>query len=75
MDRLIELAESTGPLDELVEEVVVSLTALKLIDSALAAGRQEAWDFTSNLAKHDYFRRGDAFPDVEWRGYPRRDND
>ncbi len=39
MDRLIELAESTWPLDELVEEVVVSLTARKLIDSALAAGR------------------------------------
>ena len=75
MDRLIELAESTWPLDELVEEVVVSLTARKLIDSALAAGRQEAWDFTPNLARHAYIRRGDAFPDVERRGYLRHDND
>ncbi len=75
LDRLIELAECTWPLDVLADDVVASQKARKLIDSALAAGRQETWDFTPNLTRHNYVRRGDAFPDVERRGYLRYDED
>ena len=75
MDRLIELAEHTWPLDALAHEVAASQTARKLIDSALAAGRQETWDFAPNQTKHNYVRRGDAFPEVERRGYLRYNDD
>ena len=39
--------------------------------AALAVGREERWDFTPRpLAQNTgYVRRGDAFPEVEQRGY------
>lgn len=69
--RLTQLAEDTWPLDTLLEDVIRSQTERKLIDNALRMGREEIWDFTPRpLAQNSsYVRRGDAFPDVERRGY------
>lgn len=69
--RLTKLAEETWPLDTLLDEVIQSQTERKLIDNALRTGREEVWDFTPRpLAQNtSYVRRGDAFPDVERRGY------
>ena len=69
--RLTALAEDTWPLDQLAEDVLRSQTERKLIDSALATGREEIWDFTPRPLRQNtnYVRRGDAFPAVERRGY------
>ena len=66
--ELTKLAEASWPLDGLQDMVQRSQGARKLIDNALAQGRQEIWDHMPNLPQH-YVRRGDAFPDVERRGY------
>lgn len=69
--RLTELAETAWPLDTLADDVIASQVARKLVDAALAIGREEIWDFTPRpLAQNtNYVRRGDAFPTVERRGY------
>jgi len=69
--RLAALVEQTWPLDQLVDDVFRSQTARRLIDSALATGREETWDFTPRPLQQNtrYVRRGDAFPAVERRGY------
>ena len=70
-ERLTRLAEETWSLDTLPGEVVASQTARKLVDHALATGREELWDFTPRplTQNTNYVRRGDAFPTVERRGY------
>ncbi len=75
-ERLTQLAEDTWPLDSLLDDVIRSQTERKLIDDALRIGREEIWDFTPRpLAQNSsYVRRGDAFPDVERRGYLRPQN-
>lgn len=75
--RLTQLAESTWPLDTLLDDVIRSQTDRKLVDSALSVGREEKWDFTPRPLQQNtcYVRRGDAFPEVERRGYlPYRDS-
>ena len=69
--RLTQLAESTWPLDTLLDDVIRSQTERKLVDSALALGREERWDFVPKPLQQNtnYVRRGDAFPTVERRGY------
>jgi len=69
--RLTDLAERTWPLDRLLDDVVASQVARKLVDSALSRGREELWDFTPRplTQNTNYVRRGDAFPTVERRGY------
>ena len=69
--RLSALAEATWPLDTLLDDVIRSQTERKLIDTALAKGREEIWDFTPRplTQNTNYVRRGDAFPVVERRGY------
>ncbi|MFA3916632.1 choline-sulfatase [Ruegeria hyattellae] len=69
--RLAQLAEETWPLDSLLDDVVASQVARKLIDNALSTGREEIWDFTPRplTQNTNYVRRGDAFPTVERRGY------
>jgi len=70
-DRLTQLAEDTWPLDTLLDDVISSQIARKLIDTALSTGREEIWDFTPRplTQNTNYVRRGDAFPTVERRGY------
>jgi choline-sulfatase len=69
--RLTQLAEETWPLDTLLNDVITSQVARKLIDTALSTGREELWDFTPRPLTHNtkYVRRGDTFPTVERRGY------
>lgn len=69
--RLTVLAEKTWSLDTLPNAVTASQTARKLIDRALATGREEIWDFIPRpfTQSTNYVRRGDAFPEVERRGY------
>lgn len=69
--RLMQLAEQTWPLDTLLDDVIASQVARKLIDTALSTGREELWDFTPRplTQNTNYVRRGDAFPTVERRGY------
>lgn len=65
------MAEAAWPLDTLLDDVISSQTARKLIDTALATGREEIWDFTPRPLRQNanYVRRGDVFPTVERRGY------
>ena len=69
--RLIEIAETTWPLDTLLDDIIRSQTERKLVDSALSVGRAEPWDFAPRALQQNtnYVRRGDAFPTVERRGY------
>jgi len=69
--QLTELAESTWPLDTLLDDVIQSQTERKLVDTALSMGREEQWDFVPRPLQQNtnYVRRGDAFPKVERRGY------
>jgi len=69
--RLSAIAESTWSLDTLMSDVVRSQTERKLVDSALSVGRIEQWDFQPRALQQNtnYVRRGDAFPEVERRGY------
>lgn len=70
-NRLIRLVEDTWPLDTLLEDVIQSQIDRKLVDTALSTGREERWDFTPRplMQNTSYVRRGDAFPEVERRGY------
>ena len=69
--RLTALAEATWPLDRLLQDVIDSQVARKVVDAALATGREERWDFIPRPLRQNtsYVRRGDAFPEVERRGY------
>ena len=68
--RLTEMARQTWSLDALSADVIASQTARKVVDNALMQGRQEIWDYSPQPQVHkSYVRRGDAFPDVERRGY------
>lgn len=69
--RLSEIAENTWPLDNLLSDVIRSQTERKLVDTALAKGRAEPWDFSPRALKQNtqYVRRGDAFPTIERKGY------
>jgi choline-sulfatase len=76
-ERLLGLVNETWDLEALADEVYANQTARKLIDTALGMGRRESWDFVPSLARESqrYVRHGDAFPDVERRGYlPHRQN-
>lgn len=76
--RLTEIAEDTWPLDTLLDDVIQSQINRKLIDKALSIGREELWDFVPRALTQNtsYVRRGDAFPEVERRGYlPATDRD
>jgi len=69
--RLIELAKANWPLDTLLDDVIRSQAERKLVDTALSMGRQEHWGFVPRPLQQNtnYVRRGDAFPDIERRGY------
>jgi len=69
--RLSQIAESTWPLDTLLDDVIQSQSERKLVDAALSVGRAEPWDFVPRALSQNtnYVRRGDAFPTVERRGY------
>ena len=69
--ELKQRIEQHWDLDGLSRRVGANQAARRLIDAALNQGRQEAWDFQPRAQAHDtqYVRRGDAFPDVERRGY------
>ncbi len=69
--RLTKIAEETWPLDSLLDDVITSQIERKIVDNALATGREEIWDFTPRPLRQNtnYVRRGDAFPTVERRGY------
>ena len=69
--RLTGHAEEVWDLDTLSGVVFANQTARKLIDTALDIGRREPWDFTPHSARETqrYVRHGDAFPNVERRGY------
>ncbi|NIA71338.1 choline-sulfatase [Pelagibius litoralis] len=69
--RLTQVVEETWPLDTLLEEIIQLQVDRKLVDTALSTGREELWDFTPRPLTQNtsYVRRGDAFPDVERRGY------
>ena len=69
--RLTALVEETWDLDALAAQVTADQAARRLVDAALAEGRPEPWDFVPRACeRRDRFvRRGDAFPDVERRGY------
>lgn len=69
--RLTNIAEETWSLDTLPGNVMQSQIDRKLIDKALCIGREERWDFTPRALTQNtsYVRRGDAFPEVERRGY------
>ncbi|MFK7853558.1 MAG: choline-sulfatase [Granulosicoccus sp.] len=69
--RLTALAENTWPLDQLQDDVFRSQSERKLVDAALAIGREELWEFTPRVLRQNsnYVRRGDAFPAIERRGY------
>lgn len=73
--RLTAIAESKWSLDNLLADVIRSQKERKLVDSALSVGRQEPWDFVPRPLEQNtkYVRRGDAFPEVERRGYLHRD--
>ena len=70
-ERLRTIAENTWPLDTLLDDVIRSQIDRKVIDNALSIGREELWDFTPRALTQNtnYVRRGDAFPEVERRGY------
>jgi choline-sulfatase len=70
-ERLTKIVENHWQLDSLLDEVVESQVRRKLIDTALSKGREEIWDFIprSLTQNTNYVRRGDAFPEVEQRGY------
>ncbi len=69
--RLSQIAETTWPLDSLLDDVIRSQTERKLVDAALSVGRLEPWDFVPRPLQQNtnYVRRGDAFPAIERRGY------
>ena len=69
--RLSQIAETTWPLDTLLDDVIRSQQERKLVDAALSKGRLESWDFVPRVLSQDshYVRRGDAFPTIERRGY------
>ncbi len=69
--RLKAIVAGTWDLDRMAEEVYRDQTARKLVDNALAKGRHEPWEFVPRGTSQNekYVRRGDAFPDVERRGY------
>ncbi|WP_299024442.1 choline-sulfatase [uncultured Sulfitobacter sp.] len=70
-EKLRTIAENTWPLDTLLDDVIRSQIDRKVIDNALSIGREELWDFTPRALTQNtnYVRRGDAFPEVERRGY------
>jgi len=75
-ERLVQLAEATWPLNTLADDVIASQTARRLVDQALATGRQEVWDFVPRSgARGNFVRRGDDFPEVERRGYLKYSDD
>ncbi len=57
-------------LDRLPGRVVADQKRRRLVERALCQGRRQAWH-TSTLAHQErwFVRRGDAFPQVERRGY------
>ncbi|MCP4765250.1 MAG: choline-sulfatase [Gammaproteobacteria bacterium] len=68
--------EENWNLDTIDQEIMLNQASRRLVDAALSQGRQEIWDFQPRPQIHNtnYVRRGDAFPDVERKGYlPYRD--
>lgn len=69
--RLTAIATSHWNLAELKQRVLRSQSERRVVDRALATGREERWDFetTGRLSEGNYVRRGDQFPDIERQGY------
>lgn len=65
--EIVSRVERAWPMGTLQETVQRSQAARKLVDGALATGRQEFWDHTPHLPQ-PYVSRGDGFPDVARRG-------
>jgi choline-sulfatase len=68
---LTSLATNCWDLEALADQVARGQTARKLIDSALAKGRREVWDFLPRHSSEQnmFVRRGAVFPDIERSGY------
>ncbi|HUS53729.1 MAG TPA: hypothetical protein VMY41_06945 [Thermohalobaculum sp.] len=72
--ELTSIIEARYDLDELPGQVVASQRTRRFIDNALAQGKPQPWDFRAQPQTDPWFvRRGDAFPDVERRGYLKYD--
>ncbi len=69
--QLKAIAEDTWNLEALAEAVTTDQSARRLIAEAAGQGRYEPWDYQPRALVQNsrYVRRGDAFPDVERRGY------
>ncbi len=69
--ELRQLIEAQWDLDALGLQVAANQADRRLVENALSQGRVEDWNFQPRAQIHNtrYVRRGDAFPDVERRGY------
>ncbi len=68
--RLHGLLEQRFDLEGLRDRIVRSQNDRRLVTQALSAGRRQHWEQGSTLDPTTrYVRSGDAFPDVERRGY------
>lgn len=69
--ELRKLVEDKWQLDSLAEDVADNQRNRRIVSQALSNGRIEDWNFQPRPQVHntDYVRKGDAFPDVERRGY------
>lgn len=65
------LDEGNWDLESTGREIAKNQASRRLVDAALSQGREEIWDFQPRAQTHNthYVRHGDAFPDVERRGY------
>jgi choline-sulfatase len=74
--RLTSIIEARYDLDALPGQVTASQRTRRFIDGALAQGKPQPWDFRAQPQIDPWFvRRGDAFPEVERRGYLRYDTE
>ena len=70
-EDLARIARDVWELERLEKDIRISQVERKMVDGALAMGRQEIWDYEidGRDQKPKYVRRGDTFPQVEQRGY------
>jgi choline-sulfatase len=69
--ELFKLVADNWNLATIGDEIAANQASRRLVEAALSQGRTEIWDFQPRAQIHNthYVRRGDAFPDVERRGY------
>ncbi|MFK7752840.1 MAG: sulfatase-like hydrolase/transferase [Sedimentitalea sp.] len=69
--ELTSIADINWSLEKVQTAMEASQRERKLVDAALAIGRQECWDYTADTRwqSANYVRRGDTFPEIERRGY------